>query len=108
MTSARSSWSWCPCAAPRRTPSAPDGSGRSRDGRIPGRGGLRVVRVKKSSRVSGVGEDRKVEFFKSFESRTTTSIQQTLSGASLFTSSETESALRLGYALTERESEAAS
>lgn len=62
--------------------------------------------VKKSSRVSGVGEDRKVEFFKSFESRTTTSIQQTLAGASLFTSSETESALRLGYALTERESEA--
>ena len=62
--------------------------------------------IKKSSRVTGVGEEREVEFFRSFESRTTTSIQQTLAGASLFTSNETESALRLGFALTERETEA--
>ena len=63
--------------------------------------------VTKSSRTSGVGGDRKVEFFKFFESRTTTSIQQALVGAWLFATSESDSSIQLGYALTERESNAA-
>lgn len=56
----------------------------------------------KRTETTGVGEEKKTEFFKSLTTSTTTRVQQTLAGVELIGVTESESVIHVAYALTER------